>query len=759
MKLKYSKLSLFLAAACLTGQVAAQGTLENYKKAEKYLHFNIQKLVKNESLTPQKLSDGSCWYYWDTPTGYTYMRYQPKARQAKPFFSTKNLARSLSQQLNETVIPDSLNITNIALKGKHAITFERKGMHFEYQLRKDRLSIIEPPADTIKKHQSLSPGGQWLVFVKDYNLWVKEVSTGKISQLTHDGKDHFDYATPLSWYKVVDESKGDTYEPVIDITWNEAGNRFITYKLDRRKAKKLYLYQSLPDSGMRARVWSYERPLPGEDSAPTLTYQLFDLTTKKHTPVQLAPFADICVSQTPTWLEDDQSLYFSRFERGYKAAEAFRIDANTGEVNRFIREEAATMVEYQMMKLRMIKSGKEALWTSERDGYNHIYRYETATGKLQNQVTSGNFLVRDLLHVDENNGWVYFIAGGKSPTSDPYYRHLFKIRLDGTDMQRLTPEDADHQVTLFPDEGYFIDNFSRVDQAPVYKVRNLASGKELAMLGKADISKLLATGWKYPQRFTTLARDGKTPIYGCIFLPSHFDSTGSYPIIDATYSGPQAVRTPKSFRRGYRNADVPFAELGFAVITIDGMGTAMRSKAFHDVSYKNLGDIGAPDHMAAIRQLASQHQWLDTTRIGIYGHSAGGYDAAHALLKHPEFYDVAIASAGNHDHGMAKAWWPEQYMGMPGPHYQEQSNLTIAGNLQGHLLLITGDMDNNVNPASTFRLAAELVNHNRDFDLLIIPNRDHGGLYSHPYFIRKRWDYFVRHLMGIAPPKNYEIKQ
>jgi dipeptidyl aminopeptidase/acylaminoacyl peptidase len=329
---------------------------------------------------------------------------------------------------------------------------------------------------------------------------------------------------------------------------------------------------------------------------------------------------------------------------------------------------------------------------------------------------------------------------------------LYRINRDGTGLILLTPEKAEHQIRLSPNKKYFVDTYSRVDLPPVSLLRRLKDGKILMKLQRADIKDLLATGWQPPEPFTVKARDGQTDLYGVIFRPTRFDPQKKYPVIDSSYSGPQAVRTPKSFRRGCLTLDQSVAELGFIVIAIDGLGTANRSKAFQDFSYKNLGDIGAPDHITGIKQLAKKYSCFDMTRVGIYGHSAGGYDAAHALLIHPEFYKVAVSSAGNHDHQMAKAWWPEHYQGYPvGKHYVEQSNLTLAENLQGKLLLIHGDMDNNVNPASTLRLAAELVKADKDFDLVLIPNRSHR-LANHPYFIRKLWDHFVRHLHGKEPP-------
>ncbi len=529
----------------------------------------------------------------------------------------------------------------------------------------------------------------------------------------------------------------------------------MTYRLDRRKVGNLYLYQSLPDSGFRAKVWSYERALPGEDPITT-EYFIFDVDSKSKVRVDVEPFADFLSSVFPNWFRNNNELYFSRFRRGYKAIDLYRVNAETGETYLILTDSSKTMVESQLINCKWLKDGSEFFWTSERDGWNHIYHYN-GNGKLLNRVTTGEYVVHEIVKVDEKSKRLYFIAGGREPNIDPYYKFLYSVKFDGTDLTLLTKEPTNHEI-WFPLAGdYFVDSYSDVTHPTIHVVRDINDGTIIYSLAEANIDALLAAGWKYPEPFKVKARDGVTDIYGAIYYPSTFNPSKKYAVLDNSYSGPQLVKTPKSFEEGYKNYDISFAELGFIVITIDGLGTAWRSKAFHDVSYQNLGDIGAEDHISGMNQLAKARSWMDLDRVGIYGHSAGGYDAAHAMFTHPEFYKAAVSSAGNHDHRIAKAWWPEQYMGMPGKHYDEQSNFNLAGNLQGKLLLIHGDMDNNVNTASSLRLAAKLIEANKDFELLIIPNRDHG-LADHPYFIRKRWDWFVKNLTGEEPPKEYEIK-
>jgi dipeptidyl aminopeptidase/acylaminoacyl peptidase len=755
-KMKTKKLSFLLAMLFATVPVFAQSTLERYQKAEQFLPKNISKLTRNVNLRVHPVEGTSdFWYKLQTETGEKYYYFDGGNIQSEEAFDHLKLAASLSEFLEKDVNPDSLNLEQLVfIPGANKIEFTLETTSFQTDLSNYKTTKKEKEKPT-PKNQSVSPDKKWIAEVREYNLFLKNTETGEEFRLTDDGVEKYEYATPLSWYKLVDESKGDEYDPSVSVRWSGNSKKFATMRLDRRKVGKLFLYQSLPDSGFRAKVWSYERALPGEP-AITEEYYIFDVETKSKVRVDIEPFADFTSSIFPTWMNKDTALYFARFTRGYQSIDMFRVNAETGAVTTLLTDSSKTMIETQTTNCKWTEDESEFFLTSERDGWNHIYRYDK-DGNLLNQVTKGNFVVREIEKIDAENQLVYFVASGVGKDIDPYYRKLYVTNFEGSVLTVLTTDSTDHQIWMPEDGDYFVDSYSRVDQPTDHVVRSLKDGQIIYRLASASLDPLFASGWKFPEPFKVKARDGETDIYGLIFYPSDFDSTKTYPVLDATYSGPQAVRTPKTFSAGYNNYDVSMAELGFIVITIDGLGTAWRSKAFHNFSYKNLGDIGAEDHIGGMRQLAQTRPWMDLERVGIYGHSSGGYDAAHALLTHPEFYKVAVSSAGNHDHRIAKAWWPEQYMGMPGDHYDEQSNFNLAVNLEGKLLLVHGDMDNNVNTASSLRMAAELIKHNKDFELLIIPNRDHG-LANHPYFIRKRWDYFVKNLAGEEPPKEYEIK-
>jgi len=755
--MKYSIFSLILfITAILPCCLSAQNHQERYEKAEQFLPKNISKLVRNVTIKVNQIEETNhFWYKIQTENGEKYHFFDGDKIKSKEAFDHIQLAELITQASGKIVSSDSLKLPGLKFNlTDNSIQFKPDTILYEVRLEEYTIRKTEGEKK-YKKNQSISPNNNWITEIRNYNLFLIDANSGEEFQLTSDGLEKYEYATPLSWYKLEDISVGKKYDPSIYVSWSKDSRKFVTYRLDRRKVGKLYLYQSLPDSGFRAKVWSYERALPGEDPI-TSQYYVFDVEKKTSVKVDLSPLANFTSSIYPTWAKDDESFYFARFRRGYGAIDLFKADADSGNVRTLLTDQSQTMVEYQTINFERLEDDSEFFWTSERDGWNHIYRYNEE-GSLINQVTKGEFVVRDIVRIDDEKQLIYFVGSGKEAGSDPYYRYLYAVDFDGSEIRNLTRETADHNIWMPKKGDYFVDSYSAADWPTDHVVRSLEDGRIIYRLATASTEKLFETGWKFPEPFKVKARDGETDIYGIIYYPTDFDKTKSYPVIDASYSGPQAVRTPKSFARSTINYDRSIAELGFIVIAIDGLGMAWRSKAFHDYSYKNLGDIGAEDHIGGIKQLAESRPWMDTSRVGIYGHSAGGYDAARALLKHPEFYKVGVSSAGNHDHRIAKAWWPEQYMGLPGKHYDEQSNFNLAKNLKGKLLLVHGDMDNNVNTASSLRLAAELVKHNKDFELLIIPNRNHG-LADHPYFIRKRWDWFVRHLMGQEPPKEYEIK-
>ena len=756
--MRYMLVAVFL----LSGTVSGQGKLEDYKRAENMMWKNIDKKTYHIFLTPHWIDKTADFWSRDhARDGWWYYKMEPDENKKSKAFDHQKLAAALSTFLDKEVKPGDLPFKSFEYKNEgESIQFTAEKKQICCDLITYELQETEKKPDE-NKQEAVSPDKKWTAFLKGPNLWIRNTETKEEYPLTSDGEEHYDYAASRSWYwkECVSHPEDNEDERTIDVSWSPDSKKLVTYRTDRRDVGRLWLFQACPDSGYRAKVWSYERSLPGETNTPRVEYFIFDIETRKKIPVNLPPQSTIVAWSSPSWFKDSKQLYIQQYERGYQEMNLLDINPETGEVRTVIKETSDTQVDVDKRDYHILENRGEVVWMSERSGWSMLYRYNWDTGELKNAVTSGEYVVRSIEHVDEEAGVVYFIAGGREEDRDPYYQHLYCIGLDGKGLKLLTPENAEHSIKISPDKKYFVDTYSRIDQPPVHTLRCLKDGTLIRILEEGDVKDLLNTGWQYPEPFRVKARDGKTDIYGVLFRPSTVDPHKKYPVIDATYSGPHAVNTPKSFYRGCRNSEVPLAELGFIVITVDGLGTANRSKAFHDFSYKNLGDIGADDHIAALKQLADRYSYMDLERVGIYGHSAGGYDAARALLIRSDFYDVAVSSAGNHDHRMAKAWWPEHWMGFPeGEHYAEQSNLAIAGNLKGKLLLVHGDMDNNVNPACTLGLVNELIKANKDFDLLILPNYDHN-LSGNTYFIRRRWDYFVKHLYGTEPPGEYTISK
>ena len=424
--------------------------------------------------------------------------------------------------------------------------------------------------------------------------------------------------------------------------------------------------------------------------------------------------------------------------------------ARTGAASAIVNENSPTFIDYSSkFYCKWLDNPAELIWASERDGWNHLYLYDTARGQVKNAITHGEWVVRGVVRVDEKKRQIWFKASGIHPVQDPYYIHLCRVNFDGSELTVLTEGDGTHQWEMSPGDSYFIDTWSRVDQPTVTELRQATDGKAVCELERADASALTRAGWKPPERFVAKGRDGKTDIYGIIIRPTNFDPAKKYPVIEQIYAGPQSAFVPKAFGRSSRmNA---LAELGFILVQIDGMGTNWRSKAFHDVCWKNLGDAGLDDRVAWMKAAAEKHPEMDLTRVGIYGGSAGGQNALGALLHHSEFYKVGVADCGCHDNRMDKIWWNEQWMGWPvGKEYAEASNVIHAAKLQGKLMLVVGELDHNVDPTSTMQVINALVKANKDFDFLIVPGADHGACET-TYGNRRRMDFFVRNLLGKEP--------
>ena len=586
-----------------------------------------------------------------------------------------------------------------------------------------------PAAPAKPRAADTSPDGRWQAFIKNHNLHARVLETKEEFALTTDG------------------AAEDAYEARFH--WSPDSRRLAVRQIRKGEERQITLVESSPKEQLQPKLHELNYAKPGDRIAQPRP-RLFDLPNRKAIAIADTLFPNPFELHELHWSPDSRWFAFSYNQRGHQVYRIVAIDADTGAARALVNEECATFFAYSAKRhLHWLDATGELIWMSERDGWNHLYRYETATGRVKNAITRGEWVVRGVERVDAERGQVWFRAGGIRPGQDPYQVHLCRVNFDGSGLTVLTEGDGNHDWQFSPDHRFVLDRWSRVDQPPVHELRDAESGRLLCELERADASELYKTGWRAPERFVAKGRDGATDIFGIIIRPANFDPTKKYPVIEEIYAGPHGAFVPKTFGRNLRPSGM--AELGFILVRSDGMGTNWRSKQFHDVCWKNLGDSGFPDRIAWLKAAAAKHPELDLTRVGIYGGSAGGQSTARALFAHGDFYRVGVADCGCHDNRMDKIWWNEQWMGWPvGPHYAEQSNVTGAKNLVGKLLLIVGELDKNVDPSSTMQVVNALIKADKDFDLLVVPGGGHGIAES-PYGSRRRVDFFVRHLLGVEP--------
>ncbi len=578
-----------------------------------------------------------------------------------------------------------------------------------------------------------SPDGKWSAFIKEYNVYLRSEDDGPEHQLSQDGQQANAYGR---------------------MEWAPDSKALVCWRIEPGDHKEVYLIQSSPPGGGRAVLKTRSYDLPG-DKFTRYELSVFDPTTRKQIKPVVDRFEHGWESPSLHWSRDQRRFAYVQVDRGHQRFRVIEMDARNGALRNLIDEKSATFIRtahtenLNLSYVNWLEKTDEMIYVSERDGWRHLYLVDTQAGKIRNQITQGEFVVRGIDRIDEENRQVWFRVGGKNPDQDPYFVHYYRVNFDGTGMVALTEANGNHTVQFSPDRKFIIDTCSRVDLAPVHQLRRVSDFGLVCEFEKADISELKAGAWQPPEVFVAKGRDGKTDIWGIICRPHNLDPAKKYPVIEQVYAGPQGSFVPKSFSALGRFSSL--TDLGFIVVQIDGMGTANRSKAFHDVCWKNLKDAGFPDRILWHKAAAAKYPYYDITRVGIYGNSAGGQSAAGALLFHPQFYKAAVANSGCHDNRLDKASWNEQWMGYPvGPQYAECSNIENAGKLQGHLMLIVGELDENVPPESTYRFVDALIRANKDFDLLVVPNGGHGA--GGAYGQRRLRDFFVRHLLGVEPP-------
>jgi dipeptidyl aminopeptidase/acylaminoacyl peptidase len=590
---------------------------------------------------------------------------------------------------------------------------------------------VRPAFDINGAAPKKSPDDKLEALVTNYNVAIREVGKRE--------------ATPLS----TDGSEGGYYDPD-SLVWSPDSTKLAIYRVTPGYRRYIRFVESSPEDQLQPKDSTMQYAKPG-DVLDVERPVIFDVVTKTQIPIDTALFPNAYDVSRLEWRRSGAAVTFEYNQRGHQLYRIIEIDAATGGARAVVTEEPKTFFTYSGKKFRRdLADGKEVIWMSERDGWNHLYLYDGVAGAVKSQITKGEWVVREVVQVDEAKRQIWFSASGMYPGKDPYFVHYYRINFDGTGLTALTTADANHVVRLSADLKFYVDTYSRVDGAPVSELRRTADGSLAMPLEKADLAELVKAGWKPPEVFVAKGRDGRTDIWGVIFRPSHFEASKKYPVIENIYAGPHSSFVPKSFAAF--NQMQAQAEIGFIVVQIDGMGTSNRSKAFHDVAWQNIKDAGFPDRILWHKAVAARYPSYDITRVGLYGTSAGGQNALGGLLFFPEFYKAAVSSAGCHDNRMDKIWWNEQWMGWPiGPQYAESSNVVNAHRLQGKVLLVVGEMDANVDPSSTMQVVNQLIKHSKDFDLLVVPGMGHGS--GGAYGEHKRYDFFARHLLDVKPPE------
>ena len=742
------KISLCLMLAWMTSAMAtAQITKADYLRADSVMKWND--LVYHQVNSVNWIdSTASCWYQIRTREGMVWQLIDAAKKTHKPLFNTQKLVQQLNLHPGDTTTEKKLQLQRLkADLETNCIHFEYAGAYWtckleNYELKKDSVVKKQPtpywndPFDETGSKPVVSPDSSWTAFIKNSNVYIRCEKDKKEYQLSFDG------------------SPGDFYSSYLQ--WSPDSKKLAVNKIRKNENRQISFVESSPKDQLQPILHKRNYLKPG-DALPVKRPSLFDVETKKQTPVDSRAFENQYELSNLKWSKNAQAFTFEFNQRGHQVYQLAKVDATTGKVQIVIDERSKTFIDYSGKHFRydLEKTG-EIVWASERDGWNHLYLIDAKTGAVKNQITKGNWPVREVIRVDEKNRTVLFKASGLNPDEDPYFIHCCRVNLDGSNFTDLTPEKRNHELYFSARGDYFADTYSTPDTPPVTVLKKTADGSVIMELENADIAELKAAGWIAPEPFTAKGRDGKTDIWGNIYRPSAFDPAKKYPVIEYIYAGPHSSFAQKSFRAA-TPAFSGLAELGFIIVQLDGMGTSNRSKAFHDVCWKNLKDAGFPDRIRWIKAAAEKYNCMDTTRVGLFGGSAGGQSTLAGLLFHPEFYVAGSASCGCHDNRMDKMWWNEQWMGYPiGPQYAECSNVVNASRLKGKLLLIVGELDDNVDPASTMQVADALIRAKKEFELVVLPGMNHtlGGDYGE----QKRRDFFVKSLLGLTPPDWNNLK-
>lgn len=798
-----------LAQASMADSSAADNpTSADYAAAARVLGFNLQGLVRNESVVPHWLGDaGRFWYRRDGEEGSEFVVVTAKGAKS-PAFDHAALTRALIEALGEQPSNEAMlaSLADVRISDDISSLSGRVGQRsIDCNLQTSKCRAFDAPAPT--PEALLSPDGRRAVLTRDDNLFVRDMATNQERQLTNDGAPYYSWGKmPDDMFGTVARQKSGLKRPPFQTYWSPDARYLVALRLDERKVAAYPFVEWVPTDGSRRPIVYQSRlAFTGDRDAMVADYFIFDLQSGRRMQIELPE------GYKPSLLFDDAVLGWSRKRGqafvmtrtlGSQSTALFRLNLADGRATKVIEDSwrtrsATNTVEYNLPNIRILGDGEEIVWYSDRTGWGHIYLYDAQSGRLKNAITRGEWLVHDIHAVEEKRREIYFTAGGREPGRDPYYRHLYRASLDGrANAKLLTEPNADHHFDpqsipvlrplgaattltslIQPAAGVFVDTWSTVDQPPVSVLRSARDGHVIAELERADASRLFATGWKPPVRERVKAADGKTDLYAVYYAPQGKRADeNKHPVIDAAYGGPQVSITPRNFPAAYGTfwggTQSALTQLGFSVVTVDGRGTPVRSRAFRDAGYTEFTQLGIDDHVAAIRELAGRHPQMDLTRVGIYGGSWGGTFSAQAILSRPGFYKVAVSTAGVYDYA---AMYTGQFDNMVGPplyadgthhrgnptespvNWSKLDITRLADRLQGHLMLVYGDMDENVPSHQAFRLIDALIRANKSYDLLYVPNRTHAVI-GQPYVIKRTWDYFLEHLQGAQPLLDFTIE-
>lgn len=746
-------------------QTRAMPTADDYARAAKFIPQNANPLVDHAVERVKWLDDNRFWYRDHDSKGDRFVVFDVKTGKAVPAFDHAALAKALTAAAKNGKPAKAEKLPVMGLKqlddGRIEVATATAAFVCD-----DKGCEAKPAAAKKKEPGAASPDGKLEAFIRDWNLWVRDVASGAETQLTRDGVADYGYATDNAGWQHSDRAI---------VAWSPDSTKIATFQQDQRKVDDMVLVKTNVGAPVVER-WKY--PLAGAEHVAMIERVIIDVPAKKV--LRLKMPADfhrstcsddiVCDNgwEDVQWAADGKTLAFVSTDRGHKSAQLRVADVATGEVRDVYKETVATQYQSNTalasVAWRYLPESDEFLWYSQKSDWGHLYLHDLASGKQKRQLTSGQWNVDGIERLDAKARMLWIVGNGREP-GNPYYKHLYKVSLDGGDVTQLTPEAADHAVAVSPDGALFVDAYSTSAQPTVTVLRSTADGATKQQVARADITRLKAIGWQPAEEFTVKARDGKTDLYGLMVKPANLDPAKKYPVVVYIYPGPQVgsasnYRFSTAFRDGQS-----LAQLGFVFIAVDGMGTPWRSKSFQDVSYANMADNTLPDQVAAVKQLGERYPWFDASRVGMWGHSGGGNATATAMFRYPETFKVGWAESGNHDNLNYEDDWAERYHGLlekkdDGDNYTGQDNASMAKNLQGKLMLVHGTMDDNVPPYMTLLVADALIKANKDFDLLMIPNARHGygsgaaGL----YVARRRWDYFVKNLLGAEPPVQFELK-